>query len=107
MQVLIDQEELFRKAMDRYRYFVGDEQARLAYEARQKFLHDQASYLADARDEGREIGREEGKAEGLAEGVPRGRREGKLEIADTMKNLGFTTEQILEVTGLSESELEV
>jgi hypothetical protein len=41
MQVLIDQNEYFKKVLDRYKYFASDEQARLVYEARQKFLHEQ------------------------------------------------------------------
>lgn len=90
MQVLIDQNEYFKKVMNRYRYFVGDEQARLAYEARQKYLHDQASYLADARDAGREEGREEGK----------------LEVAQNLLDLGLTVEQIAQATALSVGEIE-
>jgi predicted transposase/invertase (TIGR01784 family) len=90
MQVLIDQNEYFKKVMDRYKYFASDEQARLAYEARQKFLHDQASYLADAKDAGWEEGREEGK----------------LEVARNLLALGLPAEQVVQATGLSIEEVE-
>jgi predicted transposase/invertase (TIGR01784 family) len=94
MHVLIDQNEYFKKVMDRYRYFVSDEQARLAYESRQKFLHDQASNIAEARD----LGLEEGRVQG--------REEEKMEIASNLHSLGFSTEQIVQATGLSVKEVE-
>lgn len=70
--------------------------------------------LAEGREEGRAEGlaegREEGRAEGLAEGREEGRAEGqmreKLDNALKMKNKGFTTEDIAEITGLSKEEIE-
>ncbi|MGM9936347.1 MAG: hypothetical protein ACI38A_03295, partial [Candidatus Ornithomonoglobus sp.] len=35
----------------------------------EKALHDEASYIADAREEGRAEGRAEGEAKGRAEGI--------------------------------------
>ena len=129
MKVLIDQDEYFRKALDRYQYFVSDEQARLAYEARQKFLHDQASNISDARErgwaeghqEGRQVGhqegRQEGRKEGRKEGSEEGRREGHkegrkegfsegegkkaLEIAKNLLSSGISPEEIARLTGLT------
>jgi predicted transposase/invertase (TIGR01784 family) len=102
MQVLIDENEYFKKVMNRYKYFVGDEQARLAYEARQKYLHDQASYLADAREAGMEMGLEEG----MEKGMEKGRKEGKLEVARNMIALGLSIEQVVQATTLSAGEVE-
>jgi predicted transposase/invertase (TIGR01784 family) len=93
MKVLIDNNKYFEQAMRRYEHFVADEPSRLAYEARQKFLHDQASYLGDAR--------REGHAEGHAEGLAEGERKKALETAEKLLLSGLSLEQIAEATGLS------
>jgi len=97
MKILIDNNEYYKQAMKRYEYFVADEQARLAYEARQKFLHDQASYLGDAR--------QEGHAEGLQKGIAKGERKKALETAEKLLPSGLSLEQIAEATGLSVEEV--
>ena len=47
-----------------------------------------------------------GKAEGKAEGRAEGRAEGKAEIAKNAKLLGFSIEQIQQLTNLSKEEIE-
>ncbi|EAZ2253095.1 hypothetical protein FIY60_19935 [Salmonella enterica] len=58
---------------------------------------------------GREEGREEGLQEGLQEGRQEGRQEGAAEkaqaIARQLRNMGMTSEQIEQATGLSGAEL--
>ena len=93
MKVLIDNNKYYKQAIKRYEYFVADEPSRLAYEARQKFLHDQASCLADARREGLTEGLEKGRAEGV--------REKALETAEKLLPSGLSIEKIAEATGLS------
>ncbi|RRD95876.1 Rpn family recombination-promoting nuclease/putative transposase [Clostridiales bacterium COT073_COT-073] len=51
---------------------------------------------AEGRAEGEAVGIEKGRVEGRAEG----RAEGKRSIAETMKNLGYSLEDIKKVTGL-------
>ena len=46
------------------------------------------------------------RAEGMAEGRAKGIAEVKKEIAKAMKLMGLTTEQIMEATGLTESDIE-
>jgi len=122
MEILIDNNEYFKKALNRYKYFVADEQARLAYEARQKFLHDQASNIADARekgwseghlegfregrDEGCKQGRKEGREEGREEGERMGMKKSALELAQKLFDRGMSREEVLELTGLPPDELE-
>ena len=60
----------------------------------------------EGRAEGRAIGRAVGRAEGMAEGRAKGIAKVKKEIAKAMKLMGLTTEQIMEATGLTESEIE-
>ena len=53
----------------------------------------------------REKGREEGLLKGEQIGEQRGKLEGKLETAQKMREEGFNQEQIIRISGLSESEL--
>ena len=59
--------------------------------------HNEAAALRHARDKARAEGRTEGKEEGRAEG----RAEGVEKVAQKMKEMGFTKEQIQTATGLS------
>jgi predicted transposase/invertase (TIGR01784 family) len=94
VKVLIDKDAMFRAAKRRYEYFIADEKARIAYQQRSMFLHDQANYIYTARKEGLEEGREEGK------------KEEKRAIARKMKELGLSPPQISKATGLEEQEIE-
>ena len=47
-----------------------------------------------------------GSEEGFEEGFKEGRREEKLKMARNLKSLGMTSEQIMQVTGLSLTEIE-
>ncbi|GGA15762.1 hypothetical protein GCM10008018_70590 [Paenibacillus marchantiophytorum] len=83
---------------DTLEFLSQNEEARRLYEMRQKALHDEASMLYGAR--------EEGKAEGKAEGKVEGKVEGKFEVARNMLDEGITVSLIVRMTGLSESEIE-
>jgi len=131
MHVLIDQNEYFRQAMDRYTYFTADERARLAYLAQKMAEHDHATYIADARregwseghDEGFEQGREEGVRQGVQEGIEQGIEQGiqqgekrgeeigekrkALEMAHRLLERGMTPAEAAEITGLSPDELKI
>ena len=76
------------------------------YHISQKSYWDACSVLEGARMEGLAEGRAEGREEGMAEGMAKGIAEVKKEIAKAMKLMGLTTEQIMEATGLTESEIE-
>ena len=76
------------------------------YHISQKSYWDACSVLEGARMEGLAEGMAEGMAKGIAEGRAEGRAEGKKEIAKAMKLMGLTTEQIMEATGLTESDIE-
>jgi predicted transposase/invertase (TIGR01784 family) len=62
--------------------------------------------MVTAKRKGHKEGLEKGLAEGLAEGLVKGRNEEKLENARKMKIMGFLTEQIQAVTGLSVETIE-
>ncbi len=67
------------KAADVLRDMSGDARLREAARLREKRLHDEASELASAREEGKIEGRKEGQIEGRKEGRKEGRIEGKKE----------------------------
>lgn len=89
-EVLAMNEPQLRKAMDTLEFLSQNEEARRLYEMRQKALHDEASMLYGAR--------EEGKAEGKVEG--------KTEVARNMLAANMPISVIVKMTGLSESEIE-
>ena len=51
-------------------------------------------------------GFEDGKAAGLAEGEASGRAEREIEMARAMKNKGYSNDEISELTGLPEEDIE-
>ena len=90
MEVLLKEDSCFYAADARYKEFTANEEARLAYQARSMYLHDEASRLCDAREEG------------LAEGELKKARE----TAVKLKTMGLAQEQIANATGLSIEEVE-
>ena len=71
---------------------------------------ERAEGRAEGREEGRAEGRVEGRAEGRVEGRAEGRAEGqqeeRLKNARNLKQLGVSSEIIMQATGLSKEELE-
>ena len=61
--------------------------------------------LAAGRAEGRAEGIAEGRAEGRAEGIAEGRAECSLEIANQLKAMGLSPEQIAQATHLPIEEI--
>ena len=86
------------KALTTMEFFKQDEEERLLYEARQKWLHDYASAIDNATELGRELG--------LAVARADGRRETYLNIAKRMLEMGFSQEKIIQATGLSTDEVQ-
>ena len=76
----------------------ADEKMRYFADMREKALHDEATALQDAREEGvmqgREEGIEEGRMQGREEGRMQGREEGTRQIVEKMRKSGMTEEQI-------------
>jgi len=81
MTTLLQDQPVVQQAYGKYQQFNRDERMRAIDEAHQRFLNDQASDLAEARDS---------KA---------------AEIARNMKQKGYSTGDIAEMTGLSSVEI--
>ena len=110
-----------REARERLLYMTMTDDDRRAYDAHLDNIMVQNDVLDTAKLEGREeglkegiiVGREKGRAEGLEEGRKEGRteglEEGKTEAclanARKMKQKGYPSEDIAEITGLTEEEI--
>ncbi|WP_151737769.1 Rpn family recombination-promoting nuclease/putative transposase [Paenibacillus tengchongensis] len=85
-----------KKAMDTLQYLSQDSEARRLYEARQKYLHDEASMLEGAKQAGMKMGMQEGMQAGIKE-VAKNMLELNLDIATIAKATGLSEKEILEL----------
>ena len=72
------------------------------YEDSRKAYRDLKNSLDTALRQGHAKGLEEGRTEGLAEG----RTEGMIEMAKNLKSLGVDVKTIMQVSGLTEDQIE-
>ena len=75
------------------------------YEASKMAYRDIKNSIDTAKREGKEEGLVEGMEKGLAEGMERGMTQRSLEIARKMLANGMDTATVMEITGLSEEQL--
>ncbi len=117
MKILIKNDPVIKHAHNSYEKFTADDEMLQVYEAREKRLHDEATRLSDAKEEGLQKGRleglhqgmekgmEKGIVKGIATGIAKGRLEGLYDSARKMKELGVSSDIICKSTGLSEEEI--
>nr|WP_179031292.1 Rpn family recombination-promoting nuclease/putative transposase [Paenibacillus kribbensis] len=96
-EVLKMNEPGLEKAMDTLQFLSQDSEARRLYEARQKYLHDEASMI----DRAESIG----MAKGLEKGLTKGKEDEKKNIAKNMLSMGLDIATIAKATGLTEKEI--
>lgn len=89
------------EAREKLKYYSMTPQERHAYDEHLSALMIQNDVLDSAKLEGKIEGRLEGRAEGREEGI----KEGVLRNARRMKEKGFSTEDIMEITGLTFEEV--
>lgn len=75
------------------------------YEASKMAYRDIKNSIDTAKREGKEEGLAEGMEKGLAEGMEKGMNQRSLEIARTMLAKGMDAATVMEITGLSKSQL--
>ena len=80
-----------QKAYPSLQVMSPDEENRRLYEAREMFLHDQATRMYEAKEEG------------LEEGMKIGKKEGKETVAKNLLSKGMDDEFVIETTGLDQS----
>ena len=93
------------EAREKLKYYSMTPQERHAYDEHLSALMIQNDVLDSAKLEGKIEGRLEGRAEGREEGHEEGIKEGVLRNARRMKEKGFSTEDIMEITGLTFEEV--
>ena len=76
------------------------------YEASKMAYRDIKNSIDTAKREGKEEGLAEVMEKGLAEGMKKGMEKRSLEIARKMLAKGMDAEMVMEITGLSESQLQ-
>ncbi|MEK3913023.1 Rpn family recombination-promoting nuclease/putative transposase [Paenibacillus sp. FSL H7-0331] len=92
-EVLTMNEPVLRKAMDTLEFLSQDAEARRLYEMRQKFLHDEASMLAGAREEGEAVGEAKGEYKKA------------IEVAKKLLAKGTDIAAVADISGLSQEEI--
>ena len=95
-----------RRAYDRYMESVRHMRSLFDTSREDGFLEGRAEGRIEGRAEGMAEGRIEGRAEGIQEGIETGEKKKALDIAKNLKKIGISTQQIMEVTGLSQQEIE-
>lgn len=75
------------------------------YEVSKMAYRDIKNSIDTAKREGKEEGLAEGMEKGLAEGMEKGMNQRSLEIARTMLAKGMDAATVMEITGLSKSQL--
>ena len=92
-----------QRAYDVLEEISADEQKRIEYNTRQKWLYDYNTMMEENLQRGIQIGEERGIAIGEERGERRGEERGinntKKEMAERMKDLGYTEEQIRQIVG--------
>ena len=63
-------------------------------------------YMMESEERGLERGMKKGMEKGLEKGIAQGLEKGKIETARNLKQLGVSTEIIMQATGLSEEEIQ-
>ena len=82
------------------------EEDRVRYENSVNAYRDYLATIDYAAKKGVEEGFEDGLQKGIQEGIRKGQQEKALEIARSMKAMGMTSEQIMNITHLSLAEIE-
>lgn len=88
---------MLKKAMTTLEFLSQDAQTRMEYEARMKFLRDEASRAEGARAEG--------IVEGIAKGIVEGALLEKRQLARRLLARGYDIATISDMTELSEDEV--
>jgi len=89
MKFVLKNDLIMQKAYEEYKKFTQDEELREKYETREKWMKDRNSFIYEAR----------------MEALVEGKIEGKIEDAKKMLIRGFSIEDIVEITGLTQDEI--
>ena len=113
VDVAMKENDKVKEAINKVDDFMSDEEAREIVRLREKWQMDYDSSIASAKEDGYEEGHEKGLKDGLAEGIEKGLAEGreegelnaKIKIANKLLKKNSDIEEIIEITGLSETQI--
>ncbi|MFD0712790.1 Rpn family recombination-promoting nuclease/putative transposase [Paenibacillus sp. GCM10027626] len=105
LEELMRMDDTIREAEERLAYLASDAETRRRYALREKALHDKASLLKDARDEGIKEGIERGYKQGIEQGMEQGIEKMTYEMAINMLKEGLDYKLIRRLTGLDDKQL--
>ena len=94
--------EVFRRFFEACEIERWDKDAKLSYEADMITERDYYNIIDTAREDGIAAGIATGRSEGFAEG----KSEGIVTVAKSMKSKGYAIADIMDVSGLSQKEVE-
>jgi predicted transposase/invertase (TIGR01784 family) len=97
IKMVAEKDAVIMEAYCKLQVMSEDEETRMLYEARLKAQRDEYARMQGALEEGRQSGWESGWENGWDES--------RLEIAQNLKNLGISIEQIAQATKLSPEEI--
>ena len=100
------QERIFKKFFDVAEIAALSKEEYAKYWESEKIFYDNVGAFMAARAKGIAEGEATGKAEGRAEGRAEGKDEANRENARKMKAKGYKADDIAEITGLTEEEIE-
>ena len=105
VDVAMKENSKVKEAINKVDDFMSDEEAREIVRLREKWQMDYDSSIASAKEDGYE----EGLKDGLVEGIEKGREEGELNakiiIANKLLKKNSDIKEIIEITGLSETQI--
>ena len=87
-------DKVMNKAVLLLKKMSADDKLREIARIRERALHDEASYIADATEKGIAIGMEKGMEKGIEKGIKKGRAESAADIWAILQSLG-TDEELL------------
>ena len=106
---IMEKNEDIKEAVVKVHEMSEDEKIRRLADLREKAIMDEKAISKAGYRRGMEKGLEDGKKIGIEQGIKQGKNEGKieekLEIAKKMKEKGLGIEQIKEITGLNQEEI--
>ncbi|WP_310939924.1 PD-(D/E)XK nuclease family transposase [Clostridium sp. SHJSY1] len=110
LEMLAEKNEKIKKACSILEVISKDDIKRAAYEAREAELHDQATRLQSAKEDGIKQGIEKGIKQGIEKGIKQGMEQGRKEaLTESAKNLlliGADVEFVSKGIGLTIEEVE-
>ena len=109
VEEIMKENEEVKKAKSVLHIMSKDEELKRLAELKEKWERDEISaqkaWKEDGLAEGRAEGRIKGRAEGRAEGIEQGKTLKSIEIAKRLKNKGYSMNEIIEITGLTQKEI--